>query len=132
MKRMFLAAAAASIMAAPALADGFDNAVGNTVRIIVTEEGHGMDYYFDADGAASNSLGQSGATWTYGEELCLVLPAEAEQPDVCGPWNEDLAVDGDAWMTSAWSQNGNEISISILSGRGHDAPPPPPAPPEAE
>ena len=43
----------------------------------------------------------------------------------CGPWNPDLAV-GDSWQTDGWGDG--TITITILEGRGHDAPTPP-APP---
>lgn len=124
--------ALAGLLAAPALADGMDNAVGNTVRVIIDESGNGFDAYFDADGSYSDSLERTGATWSWADgELCIVPPAEAEgaSPN-CGPWDGTLAVGG-SMTTSDWSQDGSEITISILEGRGHDAPAPPPPPPGA-
>ncbi|MEN0653641.1 MULTISPECIES: hypothetical protein [Hyphobacterium] len=129
MKRLLIATALAGLMAGPALADGMDNAVGNTVRVIIDDAGNGFDAYFDADGAYSDSLGRSGASWTVsGSELCLNPPEGAMNEDgtpataSCGPWNPDLAV-GDSWQTDGWGDG--MITISILEGRGHTAPTPP-------
>lgn len=130
MKTYLLAAAALGLAASgTAYADGMDNAIGNTVRIIVNDAGEGFDVYFDADGSYSDSLGRTGATWTFDEQLCVIPPAEAGGEGSCGPWNEDLAV-GASWETSGWSQDGTSITISILEGRGHDAPTPPTPPAE--
>lgn len=133
MKRLLIATALAGLMAGPALADGMDNAVGNTVRVIVNDAGNGFDAFFDADGNYSDSMGQS-ATWTAsGDEMCLTPPEGATNPDGspaqpdCGPWNPDLAVGG-SWQTDGWSQDGTMITVTILEGRGHEAPTPP-APP---
>ena len=106
-----------------------DNAIGNTVRIVVNDNGEGFDAYFDADGSYSDSLGRSGGTWAYGDELCVTPPAEAGAETACGPWNADLAVGG-SWQTDAWSDNGGSITITILEGRGHEAPTPPTPPAE--
>ena len=129
MKRLLIATALAGLMAGPALADGMDNAVGNTVRVIVNDAGNGFDAYFDADGAYSDSLGRSGGGWTAtGNELCINPPDGAMNEDGspaqsnCGPWNPDLAV-GDSWQTDGWGDG--TITITILEGRGHDAPTPP-------
>ena len=129
MKHLLAGLALAGLMTAPALADGMDNAVGNTVRVIIDEAGHGFDAYFDAGGSYSDSTGRSGATWTWADDqLCIVPPAEAEgaQPN-CGPWDGTLAVGGSTTATG-WSDDGSSISISILEGRGHTAPTPPPPP----
>lgn len=132
MKRLLLATALAGLMAAPALADGMDNAVGNTVRVTLDDAGNGFDAYFDADGSYSDSLGRTGATWSYaGDELCINPPEGATNGDGspaqsnCGPWNPDLAVGG-SWETAGWSDDGTTmITVSILEGRGHTAPTPP-------
>ena len=82
MKRLLIATALAGLMAGPALADGLDNAVGNTVRVIVNDAGNGFDAYFDADGAYSDSLGRSGGGWTAtGNELCINPPDGAMNED---------------------------------------------------
>jgi len=128
MKKLILTAAALGLMTSGvALADGMDNAVGNTVRITVNEAGEGFDVFFDADGAYSDSLGRTGATWSYDEQLCIIPPTESGDDTNCGPWDETLEVGG-SMQTDAWSQNGTMITISILEGRGHDAPTPPTPP----
>ena len=129
MKTILTGLMAVGLLAAPALADGMDNAVGNTVRITVNDEGQGFDAYFDADGAYSDSLGRTGATWAWADgQLCLTPPAESGETDAnCGPWDGTLAVGGSTTSTE-WSDDGSEITITILEGRGHTAPTPP-APP---
>lgn len=129
MKRLLIASAAATLLAAPVLADGLDNAVGHTVRVIINDEGHGFDAYFDADGSYSDSLGRSGASWTVsGSEMCLNPPEGAMNEDgspaqpSCGPWNPDLAI-GESWQTDGWGDG--VITVTILEGRGHAAPPAP-------
>lgn len=135
MKRFLIATAIAGLMAAPAFADGMDNAAGNTVRVIIDDAGHGFDVFFDADGSYSDSLGRSGASWSVADgELCINPPEGAMSEDGtpaqsnCGPWNSDLAVGG-SWQTDGWSDDGSMITISIIEGRGHEAPamPEPPA-----
>jgi hypothetical protein len=130
MKKLILATAAAGLMlSGAAFATDFKGA-GNTVRVIVNDAGEGFDVYFDADGSYADSRGMAGATWTYdGAQLCVVPPAEAEAPSTCGPWDATLDVGG-SWQTDGWSQDGNMITISILEGRGHDAPTPPTPPAE--
>ena len=130
MKRFVMTAAILGLMTSgAALADGMDNAVGNTVRIIVNDAGEGFDVYFDAGGAYSDSMGRAGATWSFDGQLCIVPPAESGADSNCGPWNEELAV-GESWETNGWSGDGSMITISILEGRGHDAPTPPTPPAE--
>ncbi|MAL11105.1 MAG: hypothetical protein CMF74_15740 [Maricaulis sp.] len=137
MKKFLIATAIAGLMAAPAFADGMDNATGNTVRVIIDEAGHGFDAYFDADGSYSDSLGRTGATWSLSDsgELCVNPPEGMMQEDGtpiepdCGPWNSDLAV-GDSWETDGWSDDGSTLTVSIIEGRGHDAPSLPPRPAE--
>ncbi len=134
MKTLLTGLMAVGLLAAPALADGMDNATGNTVRVIVDDAGNGFDAYFDADGGYSDSLGRTGATWTWADnQLCIVPPAEAAAQGSgpnCGPWDGTLAV-GSSTTSSEWSQDGTEITISIIEGRGHTAPTPPapPSPP---
>ncbi|MEE2526428.1 hypothetical protein V0U79_08620 [Hyphobacterium sp. HN65] len=129
MKNLVLTTAALALLASgSAFADGLDNAVGNTVRIMIGDTGQGFDAYFDADGTFSDSLGRSGG-WEYGTELCVIPPAETEAPPACGPWNEDLAPGGE-WQTDAWAENGTMLTFTILEGRGHDAPTPPTPPAE--
>jgi hypothetical protein len=130
MKNWILTVAAFGLMASgAAFADGMDNAVGNTVRIIVNDAGEGFDVYFDEDGAYSDSLGRAGATWSFDGQLCIVPPPDVEGEAACGPWNEDLAAGG-SWETDGWADDGSMITISILEGRGHDAPTPPTPPAE--
>jgi hypothetical protein len=130
MKKFVLAAAVLGLATTGvAFADGMDNAVGHTVRIIVNDAGEGFDVFFDADGAYSDSLGRAGATWSFDDELCIIPPAEAGAEPNCGPWDESLEVGG-SMQTDAWSENGTMITISILEGRGHDAPTPPTPPAE--
>ncbi|WP_421790721.1 hypothetical protein [Hyphobacterium sp.] len=130
MKTYILAAAAFGLAASgAAFADGMDNAMGNTVRIIVNDAGQGFDVFFETDGSYSDSLGRSGATWAFDEQLCVTPPAESGGDTTCGPWNEDLAAGG-SWETTGWSQDGSSITISILEGRGHEAPTPPTPPAE--
>lgn len=132
MKKLILTAAAFGLISAgAAFADGMDNAVDNTVRIIVNDAGEGFDVYFDAGGVYSDSLGRTGATWAFDEQLCISPPADSggAAETNCGPWNEDLAVGG-SWQTDAWSDDGAMITISILEGRGHEAPTPPTPPAE--
>lgn len=137
MKRFLIATAIAGLMAAPALADGMDNAAGNTVRVIIDEAGHGFDAFFDADGSYSDSMGRTGATWSMNDagELCVNPPEGAMNGDGspaqsnCGPWNSDLAVGG-SWQTDGWSDDGSMITVSILEGRDHEAPALPPRPTE--
>ena len=130
MKRFVMTAAILGLMTSgAALADGMDNAVGNTVRIIVIDAGEGFDVYFDAGGAYSDSLGRTGALWSFDEQLCIIPPPESGGETNCGPWNEELAVGG-SWQTDGWSEDGTMITISILEGRGHDAPTPPTPPAE--
>jgi len=132
MKLILTSIAAVGLLAAPAFADGMDNAVGNTVRIVVNDAGEGFDAYFDAGGAYSDSLGRSGATWAWADnQLCLTPPAEAgdEAEANCGPWDGSLAVGG-SMTTTEWSQDETSLTISILEGRDHTPPavPAPPAP----
>ncbi|WP_420433716.1 hypothetical protein [Hyphobacterium sp.] len=130
MKKWVLTAAIMGLAAsAPAFADGMDNAIGNTVRIIVNDAGEGFDVYFEADGSYSDSLGRNGATWAYGDELCVTPAAESGAETACGPWNADLAAGG-SWETDGWSDDGGSITITILEGRGHEAPTPPTPPAE--
>jgi hypothetical protein len=130
MKKFVLTAAIFGLMTSgAALADGMTNAVGNTVRIVVNDAGEGFDVYFDEGGAYSDSLGRTGATWSIGEQLCITPPADVGGDANCGPWNEELAVGG-SWQTNGWSQDGTMITITILEGRGHDAPTPPTPPAE--
>jgi opacity protein-like surface antigen len=130
MKKFILTAAALGLMTSgAAFADGMDNAVGNTVRIIVNDAGEGFDVYFDAGGVYSDSLGRTGATWAFDEQLCITPPPDAGAETSCGPWNEDLDTGG-SWQTDGWSDDGTMITISILEGRGHEAPTPPTPPAE--
>ncbi|WP_421787703.1 hypothetical protein [Hyphobacterium sp.] len=130
MKKWVLTAAILGVAASgAAYADGMDNAVGNTVRILLNDAGEGFDVYFDANGTYSDSLGRTGATWAYDEQLCITPPADAGAETNCGPWNEDLAVGG-SWQTDAWSDDAQMITITILEGRGHEAPTPPTPPAE--
>jgi len=129
MKKLVLTAAIFGLMTSgAALADGLDNAVGHTVRVIVNDAGEGFDVYFDAAGAFSDSLGRSG-TWEYGEELCIMPPEEAgpDAEPACGPWDESLSAGGE-WQTGEWSDDDTVITFTILEGRGHDAPTPPTPP----
>jgi len=128
MNKLILTAAALGLVSAGAgFADGMGNAVGNTVRIIINDAGEGFDVFFDAGGAYSDSLGRSGAAWSFDEQLCITPPADSGGEENCGPWNEDLEVGG-SWQTDAWSDDGTLITISILEGRGHEAPTPPTPP----
>lgn len=128
-KWVMTAAALGLLTTGAAFADGMDNAIGNTVRIIVNDDGEGFDVFFDAGGAYSDSLGRSGATWEFNGQLCITPPADSGGETSCGPWNESAAA-GDSWETDGWSQDGTTITISILEGRGHDAPTPPTPPAE--
>lgn len=112
MKKFILAASAAVLVAAPALAGGMDNAVGNTVHVVSGE--NAWDTHFMADGSFTDTLGRTG-TWSFDAQLCLNMMSEEGPVDVCGPWNEAAAA-GDSWSTAGWSDDGTEIAISIVAG----------------
>ena len=112
MKRFILAVSAAALIAAPAFAAGMDNAIGNTVHVVAGE--NSWDTHFMADGSFTDTLGRTG-TWSFDTQLCLHIMTEEGTQDACGPWNE-TATAGDSWNTAGWSEEGSEITVSIVAG----------------
>ena len=115
MKKLIRAGAGACALAlsagAPVLAEGMDNAVGNTVRVTFGDQS--FDAWFGADGSYSDSRGISG-TWSHDAELCIHVQTENGPSSECGPWNPDLSV-GDSWSTTGWSPDGSAITIQIVA-----------------
>jgi hypothetical protein len=111
MKELFLAVTASLLLSAPALAGGMDNAIGNTVRVVTPETS--WDAHFMVDGSFTDTRGVAG-TWTFDSQLCLQIMTENGNQNVCGPWNETAAA-GDSWNTTGWSDDGSEITLSIIA-----------------
>ncbi len=112
MKHLIVAGLAAVSLAAPALAEGMENAFGNAVRVSMGEQS--FDAWFHADGSYTDSRGIAG-TWTYEGQLCIHVVTENGTDENCGPWNEGLAP-GESWVTDGWSSDGSQLTVQIIAG----------------